>query len=514
MASAFREGPAIHSPEPCCRYSQRASGLLLHITSLRSRFGTGDLGPAANRFVTSLSQAGQTFWQVLPLHPTDSGHRHSPYHATSLFALNPLLISPELLVKDGITGGDHPGSFPPAGVEGAGLFREAPLKVELLRAAARENRCGRDDSGFGRFRAENQEWLDDYALFSAIARNNGVDWSAWPRGIRDREPAVLERVQRELEEAVREEEYIQYLAFTQWDSLHEHASIHGIRIIGDLPLYPAYESADVWSHRDLFWLDSEGRPTSVAGVPPDYFSSTGQWWGNPIYRWEEIEKQGFSWWKDRVEHMLRLFDCLRVDHFRGLQAFWKIPAGAATAGEGSWVRAPGQALLSHLAARLPSLPLIAEDLGTITPDVRELMAMFGIPGMRVLQFGFDGDPGNPHAPGAIGEDSVLYTGTHDNNTMRGWFEEEVRPDQLERIAAALGKVPSSAEIAREMITLALESPAWLVVIPVQDLLCLGSKARMNVPGTTEGNWQWRLRPGEPRADDWAWLREKTIRSGR
>jgi 4-alpha-glucanotransferase len=464
--------------------------------------------------VTSLSKAGQSFWQVLPLHPTDGGHQHSPYHATSLFALNPLLISPDLLIRDGIIEEGHPGMQPLADVEWGGLISGAPIKLAFLRTAARENHCGRGDAGFERFRKENREWLDDYAIFSAIARSRGVDWSAWPQDIRGREPSVLERIATELEPAVREEQYIQYLAFTQWDGLHRHARNYGVQIIGDLPFYPAYESADVWSHPDLFLLDSDGRPAAVAGVPPDYFSSTGQWWGNPVYRWEEIEKQGFSWWVDRVEHMFRLCDCLRFDHFRGLQAFWKIPAGAATAREGSWVRAPGHALLSSLTSKRPSLPLIAEDLGTITPDVRELMAHFGIPGTRVLQFGFDPDPGNPHAPGAIREDVVLYTGTHDNNTMRGWFEEEAGPDQKERITAALEKVPSSPEIARDMISLALGSPARLVIIPVQDLLCLGSWARMNLPGTTEGNWQWRLLPGEPGADDWTWLLENTTRAGR
>jgi len=484
------------------------------VTSLPSRFGIGDLGPAATSFVTALSGAGQVFWQVLPLHPTLGNHNHSPYHATSLFAFNPLLISPELMVQDGIIDEHQLPCLHEPEAGGPGFLHAATLKVEFIRAAARQNHCGQDDAGFERFRTRNRSWLEDYALFSAIACTRGANWSAWPECIRDREPAVLETQRQELASALEEEQYIQYLAFSQWDALHEHAREHGVNIIGDLPLYPAYESADVWSHRDLFRLSGDGRPYVVAGVPPDYFSKTGQLWGNPVYRWEEIERQGFSWWLSRVEHLLRICDCLRVDHFRGLQAYWEIPAGAATAGEGCWVRAPGPALLSRLATRFPSLPLIAEDLGTITPDVRDLMATFGIPGMRVLQFGFDGDPGNPHAPAAIGKDMVLYTGTHDNNTVRGWFEEEVGLEEKERIATVIGKLPSSLHIARDMIALALDSPAWVVIIPVQDLLGLGSEARMNLPATTAGNWQWRLRPGEPGVDDWAWLREMTVRAGR
>ena len=480
------------------------------MTSLPSRFGIGDFGPAATSFVTALSLAGQAFWQVLPLHPTQGNH-HSPYHAISLFALNPLLISPEVMVQDGIIDHHQISSLDKTHV---GFLHGAPQKEELLRAAASQNHCGQDDPCFEDFIVRNRGWLEDYALFSAISRRRGTDWSVWPEGIRDRKPTVLEIERKKLSASLEEERYIQYLAFTQWDTLHGHARRLNIRIIGDLPLYPAYESADVWSHRDLFRLDGEGRPCKVAGVPPDYFSKTGQRWGNPVYNWDQIERQDFSWWVNRVEHLTRICDCLRFDHFRGLQACWEIPALATTAKEGCWVQAPGKALLSSLAMRVPSLSLIAEDLGTITPDVRELMAAFGLPGMRVLQFGFDGDPNNPHAPEAISENVVLYTGTHDNNTVRGWFEAEADPDTKERIAAVLKKIPTAEEIAKDMIGLALDSPARVVIIPVQDLLSLGSEARMNLPATTAGNWQWRLRPGEPGVDDWEWLRERTVRAGR
>ena len=484
------------------------------MTSLPSRFGTGDLGPEAANFVTALGEAGQVFWQVLPLHPTHGSHHHSPYHATSLFAFNPLLISPEVMVQDGIIDHHQLAFLHEPERPGAGFLHESLLKVEFLRDAARQNHCGQDDPGFERFRSENQSWLGDYALFSAIARTRGTDWSAWPEGIRDREPAVLETQRQKLARALDEEQYIQYLAFSQWGTLHGLAREQGIRIIGDLPFYPAYESADVWSHRDLFRLDGNGRPCAVAGVPPDYFSRTGQWWGNPVYRWEEIERQDFSWWVERVEHLLGICDCLRVDHFRGLQACWEIPAGAATAQEGSWVRGPGPALLSPLAARFPSLPLIAEDLGTITPDVRDLMAMFSIPGMRVLQFGFDGDPKNPHAPAAISEDVVLYTGTHDNNTVRGWFENEASREDKRRLSQYLGREVPAANVHLEVIRLAMMSVANTAIIPMQDILGLGGEARMNKPAKKPGNWRWRLKQDQLTDSIKMQLREMTEIYGR
>ncbi len=513
--AASRIGSEEGSPIPCFETGSRSAGMLLHITSLPSRFGIGDLGPEAIRFVAGLSEARQRYWQVLPLHPADKSHQYSPYHATSLFAFNPLLISPEIMVSDGKADQSQLMGLLSKDRSGSGFLEEAPLKMEFLRTTAQQNRCGRGDPGFDHFWWANRCWLDDYALFSAISGSRGTTtWSDWPDPLRDREPDTIEEERRKLATSIEEEQYIQYLAFSQWDALHAFARNHCVSIIGDLPLYPAYESADVWSHKELFRLDEGGRPLAVAGVPPDYFSTTGQWWGNPVYRWEEMESQGFSWWVQRVGHLLSMVDCIRIDHFRGLSACWEIPASAGTAGEGHWVPVPGYALLSCLAARFPSLPFVAEDLGTITPDVRNLMTAFGIPGMRVLQFGFNRDPNNPHAPEAIREDVVLYTGTHDNNTVRGWFEEEASLEERERITSILGKLPETGTISHDLIDCAFHTEAPVAIIPVQDLLGLGSGARMNRPATTEGNWQWRLQPGEPRAEDWAWLRELTIRAGR
>jgi 4-alpha-glucanotransferase len=314
--------------------------------------------------VTALSTAGQAIWQVLPLHPTHGDYHHSPYHAKSLFALNPLLISPELMLQEGIIDHHQIAGLPESECSGSVILNGALLKEEFLRAAARQNNCGRDDPGFELFMTRNRNWLEDYALFSAIARTRGTDWSVWPEGIREHRPTVLEMQHRKLAPAIEEEKYIQYLAFSQWDVLHKYAQDLGVRIFGDLPLYPAYGSADVWSHQNLFRLDDKGRSSAVAGVPPDYFSKTGQLWGNPVYNWEEIERQDFSWWVDRVGHLIRICDCLRVDHFRGLQASWEIPSGATTAREGRWVEAYPAGSLS-LPGRFPRslwLPRILERL--------------------------------------------------------------------------------------------------------------------------------------------------------
>jgi 4-alpha-glucanotransferase len=492
----------------------RRSGLLLHITSLPSRFGIGDIGPAAHRFIPELADGGQGYWQVLPLHPTLAQHHHSPYHATSVFALNPLFISPEAMVQDGVLDESQLSGLP--GVHGSFIEFEKtfPRKMDLLRKAARQNHCGEGDQSFEQFCARNSAWLEDYSIFAALARTRGPDWSQWPEGIRDREPSELDRQHRALRPVTEEEKYLQYLVFSQWSALKARAAKFHVQIIGDLPLYPAYESADVWAHRDLFCLGDNGSPEVVAGVPPDYFSSNGQKWGNPLFRWQEMERQGFAWMLDRFSHLLRLCDRIRVDHFRGLSAYWEIPARASTAREGRWVPAPGESLLSRLAARIPDLPLIAEDLGTITPDVRKLMAAFGIPGMGVLQFGFDGDPENPYAPKAIKRHMVLYTGTHDNNTTRGWFEEDIGPAVKQRLAEALGKRPDPDNVSRLLITLALDSPAMVVIIPVQDLLGLPGNARMNRPATTKGNWRWKLVPDEIKKADWEWLYRATLDSGR
>jgi 4-alpha-glucanotransferase len=505
---------------------ERGSGLLLPVFSLPSLSGIGDLGPAACDFADRLADAGQRYWQLLPANPVSAACGYSPYHAVSAFALNPLFICPELLA-----GGGHHSSPPGCGFPDRIDYPDVvPRKEAILRNAAEEAGYGRNDPEFPEFSSRNSGWLDDFALFSALSRRYGECWTAWPRPLRDRDAVALAGLPAHLMRAANEVRYIQYLAFSQWSAFHDHCRDRGVKLIGDLPLYMAHGSADAWARRELFRLSADGTPLAVAGVPPDYFSSEGQFWGNPVYDWEEMEMQHFSWWRERVGHALGLCDLLRIDHFRGLSACWEIPAGSTHPSEGHWAPVPGRELLAALGGS--ALPLLAEDLGVITPDVRDLMREFEIPGMRVLQFGFSGEPDNLHAPERIDEDVVLYTGTHDNNTLLGWFTGETGPAERERIAAALGSLPGPPALPREMISLALgslpghsdlpaamihlalRSPARVVIVPVQDLLGLPSTARMNRPGTTGGNWSWRLPPGLPCDGDWAWLAEMTARTGR
>jgi 4-alpha-glucanotransferase len=487
---------------------ERGSGLLLPIFSLPSPSGIGDLGPAAYDFTDRLADSGQRYWQILPVNPVSPTCGYSPYHAVSAFALNPLFISSDLPEGCG-----HRVSMPihecQDRIDYPGVV---PRKEAILRKTAEAAGCGRNDPEFPEFCERNSGWLSDYTLFSALSRSYGECWTAWPLPLRDRDPVALASLPASLKKAAEEARYFQYLAFSQWSSFHDHCRDRGVMLIGDLPLFMAHGSADIWAHRELFRLSGDGTPLAVAGVPPDYFSREGQFWGNPVYDWEEMERQHFSWWKERVAHALGLCDVLRIDHFRGLSACWEIPAGSTHPSEGHWVPVPGRELLTALGGR--DHPLLAEDLGMITPDVRDLLREFRIPGMRVLQFGFSGEPDNPHGPGRIDEDVVLYTGTHDNNTLLGWFTGETGTAERERIGSALGSLPASCNLPREMIGLALKSPARAVIVPVQDLLGLPSSARMNRPGTTEGNWRWRLPPGLPHDEDWAWLSLITARTGR
>ena len=494
------------------RLPDRGSGLLLPIPSLPSRFGIGDAGPAACEFADRLAAADQRYWQILPLNPTSAAYGHSPYHAVSAFALNPLFISPEFLVRDGVISSRDLSLLKEDQSTSIDYQTVVPRKMSFLRSIAASGSYGKNDPEFDEFCAEHEHWLGDYALFTAIEQHHGGCWTAWPPELRDRNPEALNGLLRTMKPAIQEPRYLQFLIFTQWTALKASCRNDGIRLIGDLPMFLAHESVDVWAHRTLFNLADDGTPLAVAGVPPDYFSRDGQRWGNPVYNWEEMERCGFSWWTERIRHTLGWCDLLRIDHFRGFSAYWEIPAESENSREGRFVPVPGRALLSMLSCQ--ELPLIAEDLGIITPDVRSLMEEFHIPGTRVLQFGFDDVRNNPHAPGNIGEQVVLYTGTHDNNTLNGWFSEDTSPDERERIASALGSLPSPRDLPRAMIRLALESPARVVIIPVQDLLGLPSSARMNRPGTTTGNWTWRLPRGYPIKDDWAWLGSETTRTGR
>jgi 4-alpha-glucanotransferase len=487
----------------------RKSGVLLHVSSLPSDFGIGDLGPACFDFLDFLAGSGQRVWQVLPLTPTDPSTGNSPYVSSSLFAGNELLVSPEVMAADGLLDKSSVGRLPHGPVD-------YPAVVELKRRLLDrvfERFAGGDE--LDEFAARNASWLEDYALFTVLKRRFGRVWSGWPREFRDREPRALERVRIESRREIERVVFGQYIFFSQWDRVRERCRELGVRVLGDMPIYPAYDSCDVWANPHLFKLDDRKLPTHVSGVPPDYFSPTGQLWGTPVYRWDEHEKSGFEWWLMRIEHALRLFDSVRIDHFRGLVAYWEVEAGQQTAVNGRWVPAPAVELLSAAKGRFPDLPFVAEDLGVITPDVVEVMERFGLPGMRVLVFGFGDDfPESIHLPHRYGERCLAYTGTHDTNTVRGWFEEEAGPEARRRIFQYLRKEVSPEEVPQEFIRLVMFSRAGVSMIPAQDLLGLGSQARMNRPGVPTGNWRWRLLPGQLTPEVGKALLELTESAGR
>jgi len=476
--------------------NQRGSGILLHFTSLPSPFGIGDFGPWAYRFADFLAETKQSYWQCLPINPTDIEYGNSPYHSMSAFACNPLLISPELLIQEGL--------LTKADLEPLPSFSRERVDFDLVVSYKDRLRC----SAYDRFKREGANgeyrsfcsqqvsWLDDFALFVALKEEfKGRPWNEWPDNLRDREPEALFRAGERLREKIQEQKFLQYLFFRQWSSLKKYCTERGIKIIGDVPIYVVHDSADVWMHPNLFNLDHEKRPLTVAGVPPDYFSKTGQLWGNPVYRWEALKSTGYEWWTKRIAHNLNMFDVVRVDHFRGFMAYWEVPAKEKTAVNGKWVKAPGMDFFSRLSAVFPDLPIIAEDLGTITPDVWATMEHFGFPGMKVLLFGFDESlPRNAYAPHNHTKNAVVYTGTHDNNTAMAWFEKEAGEEDRARLSLYVGKEINVENVHRELIRLAMMSVADTAILSMQDLLGLGEWARMNRPAQEKGNWRWRLMP--------------------
>ncbi|OLN24328.1 4-alpha-glucanotransferase (amylomaltase) [Desulfovibrio sp. DV] len=474
---------------------RRASGVLMHITSLPSRFGIGDFGPGARRFARFLAQSSQSYWQILPLTPTSTYIGNSPYSSDSAFAVNPLLISPEQLVADGWLEGGEIEAAVVAGNPAVAEYEQAQVKKDaLLRLAFGKNRERLEqEAGFTVFCREEAGWLDDYALFRAAKRErNEAGFSEWPNELRDRDARELSALSLRMAEEIEYVRFVQYLADGQWKALRAELRRSDIQIIGDMPIYVTEDSADVWANPGLFKLGSDKRPVLVAGVPPDYFSETGQRWGNPVYDWPAHEAEGFAWWLRRMERTLALYDIVRLDHFRGFEAYWEIAASEETAVRGEWVKAPGRALFTAMTRRFPALPIIAEDLGVITAEVRELMQAFGFPGMRVLQFAFGSSLAeNRDAPHNYSHNSVAYTGTHDNNTTLGWARSESGSEVLESLYAYLGRQIPHEETPWELLRLVMASAASKVVVPMQDLLCLGEGARMNMPSVAKGNWSWR-----------------------
>lgn len=480
----------------------RCSGLLLHITSLPSPWGVGDLGPEARRFADFLSGAGQRLWQVLPLNPTERAHGDSPYHSPSVFAANDLLVSPELLVEEGfLAANDLPDPPPPSG-RTADYHQAGTLKDEIIRRAwQRLESDGPRRREFEEFVAEQRGWLEDYSLFTALHDHfGGASWQSWPEELRDRRPEVMGRMRDELRDAVDLTAFGQYLFHRQWRALRRHCRDRGILLFGDLPIYPTYDSAEVWANPAVFKLDENRLPSFAAGVPPDYFSATGQLWGNPVYDWSYLRQSGFSWWIERIRRNLSLYDLVRIDHFRGLVACWEVPAGHRTAINGRWAPAPAFEFFEHLSREMDISALVAEDLGTITPDVTEVRRHFRIPGMLVLLFAFGGGSDNPYLPHNHERNAFVYTGTHDNNTSRGWFDSEASAKEKEGLFRYLGRELAATEVSEALIRTALASVADRSVIPVQDLLGLGARHRMNTPSVGRGNWVWRLLPGELTAE--------------
>ncbi len=464
---------------------RRRAGVLLHITSLPGGLGNGDLGAEAYRFVDVLGQCGMSVWQTLPVNPTHPDG--SPYQCLSAHAGNPLLIDLGWLAERGWLDRDAAtltAHASPVQHRRACLDRAFDAYTQLESDEAKTD--------YREFIEAHASWLNDYALFMALREEQGGRaWQDWPENLRDRDPAALEAAQKRLSRALQQVCFEQFIFFRQWQSLRDYANRRGILLFGDIPIFVAGDSADVWSRRDEFDLNAEGRPRVVAGVPPDYFSATGQRWGNPHYRWNLMEANGFKWWLERFRSQLALYDWVRVDHFRGFEAYWEIPAESDTAMQGHWVPAPGQALLETLVGTLGNgrLPLIAENLGIITPEVEALRERFNIPGMLILQFAFDGGPGNPYLPHNHNPNDVVYTGTHDNDTTVSWFE-DLSQDQQSHIKDYLGNPDSSMPDA--LIRCAMASVAKLAIIPLQDILSLGKGHRMNTPGTVVDNWQWRF----------------------
>jgi 4-alpha-glucanotransferase len=484
----------------------RSSGLLLHPTSLPGRYGIGDLGREAFGFVDWLAEAGQRIWQVLPLGPT--GYGDSPYQLFSAFAGNPLLIDLDTLAADGLLDRADLAGAPGFSEDAVDFSAVISWKKRLLRTAAERFFAGASrpqDADFKDFWRCHAAWLDDFTLFMALKdAHGGAVWSRWERGLALRDGTALARCAEESATDIAAHGFAQYIFFRQWHKLKAYCRERGIRIMGDVSIYVAHDSADVWAHPGLFCLDENGNCTSVAGVPPDYFSSTGQLWGNPLYRWDVLARHGYGWWIERFRAALGLVDIMRLDHFRGFEAYWEVPATEQTAINGRWVKGPGAEFFGEVEAVLGALPIVAENLGVITPEVERMRQRFGYPGMAILQFAFGNDSQGPDfRPHNYPRNRVAYSGTHDNNTTVGWWTSNAAGDstrteediEKERAFARGYLATNGSEIHWVFIQTLMASVADTVLFPVQDVLGLGAEARMNLPGSFGLNWKWRMRPG-------------------
>lgn len=502
----------------------RKAGILLHPTSLPGPYGMGEIGPKAREFVHTLKRAGQTYWQVLPLGPT--GYADSPYQALSTFAGNPMLISFDDLVEDGLLKPEQLADFPVFPADrvdyGPVLLARQTILDEVCRLFSR--RADEElKAGFETFCEKNAEWLEDYALFVALKELHDLrPWTEWSPQLAQREPKALSAARKKHASAIRRAKLRQFLFDRQWRRLRKEAHENGVQFIGDIPIFVSHDSSDVWANQELYYLDERGFPTVVAGVPPDYFSATGQLWGNPLYRWDLHKETGYAWWMRRMRHMVELVDIVRIDHFRGFESFWEIPAGEPTAINGRWVKGPGHDFFRALREELGDIPVIAEDLGLITEEVDELRDAFELPGMRIQQFSFADDL-KPHlVPEGFPENCVVYTGTHDNDTTLGWFWREpgknnTETDEIiqnERNKVLQAVHTDGSQINWDLIAYAHRLRPHTAIVPLQDVIGLGSEARMNIPGRMDGNWAWRFTESELRPEDLQRLRDITEWAGR
>ncbi|RKY36725.1 MAG: 4-alpha-glucanotransferase [Candidatus Omnitrophota bacterium] len=477
---------------------KRGSGVLLHITSLPSKFGIGDMGAAAYQFADFLFQSKQKYWQILPLNPTNLININSPYSSVSAFAGNIILISPELLAEDGLLSCEYVKSLPQSSEQRVDYEVVYNFKTEILSKAYESFKDLEARQDYNNFCRDQDYWLVDFALFIAFKEYfQGKMWSQWPKEIRDRNPEAMRGLAEKLAENVEKQKFMQYVFFKQWFTLKNYCQNKGIEIIGDVPIYVTYDSVDVWANPGIFKLDENKQPLYLAGVPPDYFSSTGQLWGNPVYDWDALKNDGYAWWIQRIEYNLKIFSRIRIDHFRGFVDFWQVPAGQKDAVNGAWQKAPADDFFQVVLDKFPDFPLIAEDLGIISDDVKRVMHKFAFPGMKILLFAFGEDmPEHPYLPHNYTQNCVVYTGTHDNNTVKGWFENETGAEDKKRLFIYFGRDIFVSDLHWEMIRLALMSVANIAIFPMQDILGLGETQRMNLPGTVRNNWQWRVLPDQ------------------